>query len=406
MKIYHYIHDNDVDECAADNPWKDCLFTAESVLDSYDIKPLVSINGQPIIRQHQSTYVTGKETCHAHHFAKMIAAAILAGEYSTIPGLIVHDSIPVQGTKQAKPRSVLWIDTLNGPHTCAHIYKEMHQHIHSDEAQFNLICLDLLGVFRDDFYDVINTINECIKTFRPSLVVIDDIDHFMPLCGINVAARFNRIVRDTLNHTETAFLLLGYNNLNKRASTTGDLGRFLFPGSNNIFSITTQNDISRVKLIKGTSSNAPDTEFRFTIGKDDMPQSLTSHQTSKDVIERTTLRDIMETVIKPGETISPDDLLKKVSDRRQQLNRIDRSRALIAQALSLNIIKKYNDTHYYTLNSEMMSTTSPNHHTINQESTSLNNHLTLPPHLSTPHDRVASAVSPSPRDSVVCAAPQ
>lgn len=66
-------------------------------------------------------------------------------------------------------------------------------------------------------------------------------------------AIINRIVRDTHNHTETAFLFLGYNNLSKRASTTGDLGRFLFTGSNNIFSVTTQNDISRVKLIKGTS---------------------------------------------------------------------------------------------------------------------------------------------------------
>ena len=91
MKIYHYIHDNSVDECASDNPWKDCLFTAESVLNDYDIKPLVSINGLPIIRQHQSTYITGKETCHAHHYAKMIATAILSGEYSAVPGLIVHD---------------------------------------------------------------------------------------------------------------------------------------------------------------------------------------------------------------------------------------------------------------------------------------------------------------------------
>ena len=151
MKIYHYIHDNSVDECASDNPWKDCLFTAESVLNDYDIKPLVSINGLPIIRQHQSTYITGKETCHAHHYAKMIATAILSGEYSAVPGLIVHDAVPVRGSNAATPRSVLWIDTINGPHTCAHHYNEMLQRFQADNGEFNLICLDLLGVFRFPF---------------------------------------------------------------------------------------------------------------------------------------------------------------------------------------------------------------------------------------------------------------
>ena len=397
MKIYHYIHDNSVEECVADNPWKDCLFTAESVLNDYDIKPLVSINGQPIIRQHQSTYITGKETCHAHHYAKMIATAILSGEYSAVPGLIVHDAVPVRGSNAATPRSVLWIDTMNGPHTCAHFYKEMLQRFQPDNGDFNLVCLDLLGVFRYDFYDVINTISECIRKFHPSLVVVDDIDHFMPQCGVNVAARFNRIVRDTLNHTETAFLFIGYNNLNKRASTTGDLGRILFPCSNNIFSVTTQNDISKVRLIKGTSCSAPDTAFHFTIGNDNMPQVASSEAQSsagKHNVEQTTLRDIMEAVIEPGETISPDNLLIKLNDRRQQLNRIDRSRSLIAQALSLDIIKKTDDNHYSLIPHQPVEVvqasglynphdaTSPNTQSIREKNASVNNILTLPPHLS------------------------
>ena len=414
MKIYHYIHDNSVDECASDNPWKDCLFTAESVLNDYDIKPLVSINGLPIIRQHQSTYITGKETCHAHHYAKMIATAILSGKYSAVPGLIVHDTVPVRGSNAATPRSVLWIDTINGPHTCAHLYNEMRQRFQADNGEFNLICLDLLGVFRYDFYDVINTISECIRKFRPSLVVVDDIDHFMPQCGINVASRFNRIVRDTLNHTETAFLFIGYNNLNKRASTTGDLGRILFPCSNNIFSITTQNDMSKVKLIKGTSCNAPDTAFHFTIGSDNMPQAASgevmSSSAGKHNIDQTTLRDIMEAVIKPGESISPDNLLIKLNERRQQLNRVDRSRSLIAQALSLDIIKKNNNTHHYSLTPpqpvEVVQASglyshngnpSPNPQSINEKDSIINNILTLPPLLST-------SLS-STRDKITSAAP-
>ena len=412
MKIYHYIHDNSVDECASDNPWKDCLFTAESVLNDYDIKPLVSINGLPIIRQHQSTYITGKETCHAHHYAKMIATAILSGEYSAIPGLIVHDTVPVRGSNAATPRSVLWIDTINGPHTCAHLYNEMRQRFQADNGEFNLICLDLLGVFRYDFYDVINTISECIRKFHPSLVVVDDIDPFMPQCGINIASRFNRIVRDSLNHTETAFLFIGYNNLNKRASTTGDLGRILFPCSNNIFSITTQNDMSKVKLIKGTNCSAPDTAFHFTIGSDNMPQAASgevmSSSAGKHNIYQTTLRDIMEAVIKPGESISPDNLLIKLNERRQQLNRIDRSRSLIAQALSLDIIKKNNDTHHYSLTPpqpvEVVQASglyshngnpSPNPQSINEKDSIINNILTLPPLLSTSlsstRDKITSA---------------
>ncbi len=414
MKIYHYIHDNSVDECASDNPWKDCLFTAESVLNDYDIKPLVSINGLPIIRQHQSTYITGKETCHAHHYAKMIATAILSGKYSAVPGLIVHDTVPVRGSNAATPRSVLWIDTINGPHTCAHLYNEMRQRFQADNGEFNLICLDLLGVFRYDFYDVINTISECIRKFRPSLVVVDDIDHFMPQCGINVASRFNRIVRDTLNHTETAFLFIGYNNLNKRASTTGDLGRILFPCSNNIFSITTQNDMSKVKLIKGTNCSAPDTAFHFTIGSDNMPQAASgevmSSSAGKHNIDQTTLRDIMEAVIKPGESISPDNLLIKLNERRQQLNRVDRSRSLIAQALSLDIIKKNNNTHHYSLTPlqpvEVVQASglyshngnpSPNPQSINEKDSIINNILTLPPLLST-------SLS-STRDKITSAAP-
>jgi len=414
MKIYHYIHDNSVDECASDNPWKDCLFTAESVLNDYDIKPLVSINGLPIIRQHQSTYITGKETCHAHHYAKMIATAILSGKYSAVPGLIVHDTVPVRGSNAATPRSVLWIDTINGPHTCAHLYNEMRQRFQADNGEFNLICLDLLGVFRYDFYDVINTISECIRKFRPSLVVVDDIDHFMPQCGINVASRFNRIVRDTLNHTETAFLFIGYNNLNKRASTTGDLGRILFPCSNNIFSITTQNDMSKVKLIKGTNCSAPDTVFHFTIGSDNMPQAASgevmSSSAGKHNIDQTTLRDIMEAVIKPGESISPDNLLIKLNERRQQLNRVDRSRSLIAQALSLDIIKKNNNTHHYSLTPpqpvEVVQASglyshngnpSPNPQSINEKDSIINNILTLPPLLST-------SLS-STRDKITSAAP-
>ena len=41
--------------------WKSCQFTSDTDLSAYTIQPLVTINGQPFLRQHHSTYLTGKE---------------------------------------------------------------------------------------------------------------------------------------------------------------------------------------------------------------------------------------------------------------------------------------------------------------------------------------------------------
>ena len=170
--------------------------------------------------------------------------------------------------------------------------------------------------------------------------------------------------------------------------------------------------MSKVRLIKGTSCSAPDTAFHFTIGSDNMPQAVSgeamSSSAGKHNVDQTTLRDIMEAIIKPGESISPDNLLIKLNERRQQLNRIDRSRSLIAQALSLDIIKKNNDTHHYSLTPpqpvEVVQASglyshngnpSPNPQSINEKDSIINNILTLPPLLSTSlsstRDKITSA---------------
>ena len=70
------------------------------------------------------------------------------------------------------------------------------------------------------------------------MVVIDDIDHFMPYCGVRNAMEFSHTVRDVINHAETAFLFIGYNHLGKKASTTGNLGKFLFNDASDIFSLS------------------------------------------------------------------------------------------------------------------------------------------------------------------------
>ena len=349
MKIYNYRTPNTSD----DNPWKNCLFNDKAQLESFASKPLVLFDNQPVIQQHYITYITGKDTCHAHHFAKMIAASVLNGEYSHAPSLSVN-------TMTEKP-TVLWIDTIRGPHACASFFKEMTATLDNEDVRFNLLCLDMLGSFRENYWELTRQIEGYIQLIKPTLVVIDDIDHLMPYSGINVAAEFNKIVRDATNHTTTAFLCIGYNHLSKRAATTGELGKLLVTSANSVFSVSTQQAVSRVRLVRcyeilRNILDHPDNEFLFSIAEDNFPQEVVNAKspivTSNDgnptpladgFISHTILRDIISEVINPGETISPDQLTAKLTARRQHLNRIERSRNLIAQAAHLGIIHKASD---------------------------------------------------------------
>ena len=401
-KIFHYRVDGTHDECAADNPWGQCLFNHETNLNDFKGNHLVTIGGQPIISQHEATYITGRDTCHAHHFAKMLAGAVLAGSYQHAPSLTASPSVPItfelpQGpesdsrthhcTRSATPGSVLWIDTIHSPYDCAKLYREMKDNFSFNDGALNLLCLDMLGVFREDYYQVIGTIEAHISQLKPALIVIDDIDHFMPHCGINVASTFCNIFRDTLNHTETAFLLIGYNHLGKRASTTGDLGKLLFPSSNSVFSVTTQNAISHVRIVRALEYSSFDNpEFIFTIGKGNIPHemvnTLPTGNTSPKFVEQCTLQDIICQVIEPDEAITPDELVTRVSKRQSQLNRIDRARTIIAQALTYGLIKKQDNSNNYTLS------------TCNLEN-HINTSLTFPPSLSSNNTEPQNAMLPT-----------
>ena len=74
MEINYYRTSNAL---GSDESWKNCQFTPATNLSDFTIKTLVTINGQPILRTHHTTYLTGKETCHAHHFAKHLAIQVL-----------------------------------------------------------------------------------------------------------------------------------------------------------------------------------------------------------------------------------------------------------------------------------------------------------------------------------------
>ena len=365
-KIFHYRLDGTHNESLSDDPWSQCMFNSNTDLSQFAAHPLVTIGKQPIIKQHQATYLTGRDTCHAHHFAKMVAGSLLSGSYTQAPSLKVNEDQPITPT-------ILWIDTLHGPHACAEFYQEMKDTFHFNDGQFNLMCLDILGVFREDFCYLIGEVESHIKRIRPTLVVIDDIDHFMPYCGITAASHFDHIFRDALNHTETAFLLIGYNHLGKRASTTGNLGKLLFTGSNSIFSVSTQGGISHVRLVRASENrwSIPEAEFLFSLSEDNLPREIVKTVPSGTVsptrVEHNTLQDIIREVIEPGETLTPDQLFTRVSNRKTQLNRIDRARTLITQALNLGLIKKDITSNSYTL-------------TPSNLETDVNNQLTLPPH--------------------------
>ena len=276
MKINYYRYPSPQGDYES---WQNCQFTHNTDLSPYtEVKPLVTLNGQPIIRQHHSTYLTGKDTCRAHHFAKYLAIQVLTGESvstSPVPCAVASATAPVSNDPACK---VLWIDTLHGPHICTQIYRELVAHAPAKE-NLHFVCLDVLGSQRENVYAINRNIEALIKQLKPELVVIDDIDHFMPFCGVHVATEFCRIVRDVTNHTETAFLFIGYNHLGKKASTTGNLGKYLFLDASDVFSLSTQREVTTVRLARSydLSRSPDDTEYRFTIGDDNLP-----HEAQRD----------------------------------------------------------------------------------------------------------------------------
>lgn len=306
--------------------WNSCQFTPDTDLSQFTIKPLVTINGQPFIRQHHVTYLTGKETCRAHHFAKHLAIQLLSSE----------------STPSSSGSKVLWIDTLHGPHVSAAIYRELAAHV-NDKQRFHFLCLDILGGQRDDVYWLNRNIEALIKKLQPDLVVIDDIDHFMPHCGINIANEFCSVVRDMTNHFDTAFLFIGYNHFGNKASSTGNLGRYLFTSAHDIFSLSTQREVTTVRHINGYDlSRDPDSsEFRFTIGPDNLPREAAPAlgKNKATAISDDTLCDIVTTILQPGQAITPSDFISQVNARHREIKQHDRDTALLNQAYRLNLIE-------------------------------------------------------------------
>ena len=334
MEINYY---RDANAQGHDESWQSCQFTSETDLTPFRSSELVTINGQPYLRQHHITYLTGRETCRAHHFAKHLAVQLLSTDTSS------------KGCK------VLWIDTLNGPHISASIFRELAQHAAS-KGSLHYLCLDILGGQRDNHWWLARSIESLIRRLNPQLVVIDDMDHFMPYCGIRVAGEFNRVIRDAINHTDVAFLLIGYNHIGKKACTAGELGKQLFNSSSDIFSLSTVRDVTTVRHISGYDLHVfpGDSQFHFTIGSDNLPhEAAQPGPKPASGIDDDTLRTIVDNIIqeeKQGSegsqgsdsplNITPSDLLTQVRAQHSQLKRDTRDAALLDQIHRLHLLTK------------------------------------------------------------------
>ena len=182
---------------------------------------------------------------------------------------------------------------------------------------------------------------------------------------IPAAGMFCRIVRDVLNHTETSFLFVGYNNLSKKAATTGNLGKYLFIDATDVFTVSTQRNLTTVRYVRGFDlSNDPDaTQFHFTIGPDNLPHPAEKAPAVGSIMDSDVLARCITDVLQPGQTITPDELVTQITARHRQLKQLARSRAILNQALNLDLIKQPdNQQNPYPL------------------SPTINTSLTLPPH--------------------------
>ena len=349
MEINYY---REANSQGYDESWKACQFTSDTDLTPFRSYDLVTINGQPYLRQHHVTYLTGRETCRAHHFAKHLAIQVLSKQDAT-------PSSPSSASSASSPSGckVLWIDTLNSPYISSSIYRELVQHA-TRKSDLHYICLDILGDQRDNHWWLCRSIESLIKQLKPQLLVIDDMDHFMPYCGLRVACEFNRIIRDGINHTDASFLFIGYNHAGKKACTAGDLGKRLFNSSNDIFSVSTVREVTTVRHISGYDLRVfpGDSQFHFTIGPDNLP-----HETIKpgpkpaSGIDDDTLRDIVDVILQEEKqerqasqagqasqgsapAITPAALLSKVKARHAQLKRDTRDAAILDQIHRLHLL--------------------------------------------------------------------
>ena len=335
-------------QCILDDPWSHlCLNVEHQQLNESAPHAIVNIAGSSMLHQHEITFATGTSNCRAHAFAKMMAAAVIGGDYKPMPSLKVAKH---EGQQDGNGR-VLWIDAVHSFYTCCGIIHDIKRSastpVNSDNFMF--MCLDDLGTFNERDIQVHHHIFEAINNFNPTLIIFDDLDHLTPECGMMRADNFYLQLREYLDHHEVAVLCVAYNLLGRMRGTAGHIGNRIFPVANNVFRITNRGTTAVVQRVKGITSD-DQFECAFIINDDNMPQEVIlepqNAALAQQFVEATAVQDIFTAVIPQNESLTPDQLVDKLNKRQEQMNRINRNRHLIASALAQRILNRDSDGNY------------------------------------------------------------
>ena len=334
-------------QCIEDDPWSHlCLNVEHEELTESRPRAIVNIAGSTMLHQHEITFATGMSHCRAHAFAKMMAAAVIDGKYAPMPSLKVarHEE---QNTKNR----VLWIDSVHSFYTCCGIIRDIKRSVSTpaDNDNFMFMCLDDLGVFNERDIHVHHHIFKAINEFNPSLIIIDDLDHLTPECGMFQADNFYLQLREYLDHHDVAVLCVAYNLLGRMKGTAGHIGKRIFPVANNVFRISNRGTTAVVRRVKGITCD-DQFECAFIINDDNMPQEVILEPEQATLaqrfVEATAVQDIFTAVIPRQESLTPDQLVEKLNKRQEQMNRVNRNRHLIASALAQKILNRDSEGNY------------------------------------------------------------
>ena len=344
------------------NPW-DCLCLNIDMKNLADNRPhaVVNINGATILHQHEITFLTGASHCRAHAFAKMLAGAVIDGSYSFASSVQVADHDKPDGDRDKDAPKVLWVDTVHSFYTCCGIIDDLKQNFNVSQDNFSLICLDDLGTFNERYDMVLHGIIDTIHKFKPSLVIIDDLDHLATDCGVNLTDNFYLKVREILDHNDISFLCIGYNLVGRAKSTAGSIGKSLFAVASNVFRLSNRGTTAIVQRVKGITCDDQFT-FAFNINDRNFPQEVLltpqADPSGDAIIEAAAVQEIFTAVMPHDEALTSEQLIDQLNKRNDSIRRLKRHQHLIAGALSRGILSR-NDQGHYILNHQFSKDTPP-----------------------------------------------
>ena len=345
--IINYNTMNDENRCVYlrkpnfENPQQKCVFSCETDLSQFSATPLITNCNIPVVLNHEITLVTGNNYSRTHHYAKMLATAILnGGDYPYAPSLKTN----VNNGK------VMWIDSVNSIHSVSDLMTEFKQNCNVNDNNFRMMCLDCLGSFQHHSDIVVDLVINAVRDFQPNFIVINDIDHLMPFGGHRDTTDFIDFLREITSYYNVAVCAIGHNLIGKVKNTTGLLGKELLGIAPNIFRVIDHGATSCVSSYKSLIQTPYD--FTFTLNDRNLPQEVVITpqriSASQDYIDTNTLQDIFSTIIPDGKSITADQLMADVSGHLIHLARSNRARNFIANALIRGLITRDDATGNYT----------------------------------------------------------